>query len=74
MLNQLSLFIPVQQNINNPNTLKKNQHFQKLFKKRQSIPNRQFLIYHLHQPNQHELPLGFSVSKKIPNALIRNRI
>ncbi|WP_313955966.1 ribonuclease P protein component, partial [Bacillus pumilus] len=38
--------------MNNPNTLKKNQQFQKLFKKPQSIPNPQFLIYHLHQPNQ----------------------
>ncbi|UDB49737.1 ribonuclease P protein component [Bacillus safensis] len=56
------------------NRLKKNEEFQKVFKKGQSMANRQFVIYQLDQPNQVELRLGLSVSKKIGNAVIRNRI
>ncbi|MGE6523706.1 ribonuclease P protein component [Bacillus safensis] len=56
------------------NRLKKNEEFQKVFKKGQSMANRQFVIYQLDQPNQDELRLGLSVSKKIGNAVIRNRI
>ncbi|BBP93606.1 hypothetical protein BsIDN1_72240 [Bacillus safensis] len=38
------------------------------------MANRQFVIYQLDQPNQVELRLGLSVSKKIGNAVMRNRI
>ncbi|PAC66986.1 ribonuclease P protein component, partial [Enterobacter cloacae] len=47
------------------NRLKKNEEFQTVFKKGQSMANRQFVIYQLDQPNQEELRLGLSVSKKI---------
>ncbi|WP_188695558.1 ribonuclease P protein component [Pullulanibacillus camelliae] len=54
--------------------LKKNQDFQHVFKKGQSTANRQFVIYVLKQREQAYARVGLSVSKKIGNAVTRNRI
>lgn len=54
--------------------LKKNNDFQHVFKKGQSTANRQFVVYVLKMPERAENRLGLSVSKKIGNAVVRNRI
>ncbi|MDZ5721415.1 ribonuclease P protein component, partial [Bacillus sp. SXabc123] len=56
------------------NRLKKNEDFQKVFKQGTSVANRQFVLYTLDQPENDELRVGLSVSKKIGNAVMRNRI
>ncbi|MGM0923607.1 MAG: ribonuclease P protein component [Bacillota bacterium] len=56
------------------NRIKKNEDFQKVFKHGKSMANRQFVIYMLGQPEEKEFRLGLSVSKKIGNAVTRNRI
>ncbi|PLR67691.1 MULTISPECIES: ribonuclease P protein component [Bacillaceae] len=56
------------------NRIKKNEDFQKVFKHGKSMANRQFVIYMLDQPEEKEFRLGLSVSKKIGNAVTRNRI
>nr|WGE07932.1 ribonuclease P protein component [Bacillus subtilis] len=56
------------------NRLKKNEDFQKVFKHGTSVANRQFVLYTLDQPENDELRVGLSVSKKIGNAVMRNRI
>lgn len=54
--------------------LKKNEDFQKVFKKGRSAANRQFVVYVLRQDGQVYNRVGLSVSKKIGNAVTRNRI
>ncbi|MBO8172176.1 MAG: ribonuclease P protein component [Bacillaceae bacterium] len=55
--------------------LRKNEDFQKVFKQGQSFANRQFVIYRLdHQDEQESFRVGISVSKKLGNAVVRNRI
>lgn len=54
--------------------IKKNDDFQKIFKKGESFANRQFIIYKLHNENLGHFRIGLSVSKKIGNAVTRNRI
>lgn len=56
------------------NRLKKSEDFQKVFKHGTSVANRQFVLYTLDQPENDELRVGLSVSKKIGNAVMRNRI
>ncbi|UTL72764.1 ribonuclease P protein component [Bacillus halotolerans] len=56
------------------NRLKKNEDFQKVFKHGTSVANRQFVLYTLDQPENDEPRVGLSVSKKIGNAVMRNRI
>ncbi|NPC94891.1 ribonuclease P protein component [Bacillus sp. WMMC1349] len=56
------------------NRLKKNEDFQKVFKKGNSMANRQYVLYVLHQPEAKEFRIGLSVSKKIGNAVVRNRV
>lgn len=56
------------------NRIKKNEDFQKVFKHGKSMANRQFVIYMLDQPEEKEFRLGLSVSKKIGNAVTRNRV
>ncbi|RXK26329.1 ribonuclease P protein component [Bacillus velezensis] len=56
------------------NRLKKNEDFQKVFKRGTSMANRQFVLYTLDQPKQEALRVGLSVSKKIGNAVVRNRV
>lgn len=54
--------------------LRKNKQFQRVFRKGRSKANRQFVVYYLQQPHQHTFRFGLSVSKRVGNAVVRNRI
>ncbi|MFX3622545.1 MAG: ribonuclease P protein component [Ectobacillus sp.] len=56
------------------NRVKKNEEFQAVFQRGKSSANRQFVLYQLDKPGQGEFRIGLSVSKKIGNAVTRNRI
>ncbi|MFD3450512.1 ribonuclease P protein component [Microbacteriaceae bacterium 4G12] len=56
------------------NRIKKNEDFQTVFQNGISNANRQFVLYQLDKPNQPYFRIGLSVSKKIGNAVMRNRI
>ena len=60
--------------MNKHQRVKKNKDFQKVFKHGKSFANRQFVIYSLRTEGQEEFRLGISVSKKVGNAVTRNRI
>ncbi|ANU09363.1 ribonuclease P [Planococcus antarcticus DSM 14505] len=59
--------------MNKHQRIKKNKEFQHIFKKGKSFANRQFIVYVL-KGEQTEFRLGLSVSKKVGNAVARNRI
>ncbi|PYZ96312.1 ribonuclease P protein component [Alteribacter lacisalsi] len=54
--------------------LKRNEDFQLVFKQGKSAANRQFVIYHRQSERESSFRIGLSVSKKIGNAVTRNRI
>lgn len=54
--------------------LKKNEHFQAVFLRGKSAANKQFVLYSAKQEEQGAFRAGISVSKKIGNAVIRNRV
>jgi ribonuclease P protein component len=54
--------------------IKKNKEFQEVFQKGKSFANRQFIVYVLKKTDQPYFRIGLSVSKKIGNAVTRNRI
>lgn len=54
--------------------IKKNKEFQEVFQKGKSFANRQFIVYVLKKTDQPHFRIGLSVSKKIGNAITRNRI
>ncbi|WP_368502930.1 ribonuclease P protein component [Alkalihalophilus sp. As8PL] len=54
--------------------IKKNEEFSSVFKKGQSVANRQFVLYSLKKEGQANFRIGLSVSKKVGNAVVRNRI
>ncbi|MFD1707834.1 ribonuclease P protein component [Siminovitchia sediminis] len=54
--------------------IKSNTDFQAVFKKGKSVANRQFVLYALEKKEQTHFRIGLSVSKKIGNAVTRNRI
>lgn len=54
--------------------LKKNKEFQAVFRARKSKANRQFVVYHLDRQDGHTFRFGLSVSKRVGNAVVRNRI
>ncbi|MBM7606730.1 ribonuclease P protein component [Metabacillus litoralis] len=54
--------------------IKKNKDFQKVFKKGKSIANRQFVLYIYSEREEKEFRVGLSVSKKIGNAVTRNKV
>ncbi|MDR7239131.1 ribonuclease P protein component [Neobacillus drentensis] len=54
--------------------IKKNKEFQTAFQKGNSFANRQFVVYSLPKEGQDYFRIGLSVSKKIGNAVTRNRI
>jgi ribonuclease P protein component len=60
--------------VNKRNRIKKNDEFQTVFKSGVSVANRQFVIYMLEKPEQNEMRIGLSVSKKIGKAVVRNQI
>ena len=54
--------------------IKKNEEFSAVFNHGRSVANRQFVLYVLKKEDQEQLRLGLSVSKKVGNAVVRNRI
>lgn len=60
--------------MNKHQRVKKNAEFQKIFKRGKSFANRQFVVYCFEKEGQEDFRLGLSVSKKIGNAVTRNRI
>lgn len=54
--------------------IKKNDDFQKVYKQGKSVANKQFIVYRLTNKDNEHFRLGISVSKKIGNAVTRNRI
>ncbi|MDQ0297628.1 ribonuclease P protein component [Salibacterium salarium] len=54
--------------------IKKNHEFSRVFEKGKSSANRQFVIYVLNKPEQSHFRAGLTVSKKMGNAVTRNRI
>jgi ribonuclease P protein component len=54
--------------------LRKNEQFQEVFQKGNSAANKQFVLYSAKQEGQAAFRAGISVSKKIGNAVIRNRV
>ena len=59
--------------MNKKQRIKKNAEFQKIFKKGKSFANRQFVVYCLEKEEDY-YRVGLSVSKKVGNAVVRNRI
>lgn len=62
------------QRMNKQQRIKKNEEFQEVFKRGKSSANRQFVIYSLEKDEQPYFRLGLSVSKKVGNAVTRNRV
>ena len=60
--------------MNKRQRIKKNEDFQKVFKKGKSFANRQFVVYCLRKEEQTEFRIGLSVGKKVGNAVTRVRI
>lgn len=54
--------------------LKKNEDFQNVFKHGKSFANRQLVLYYLQKKDQPHIKVGLSVSKKVGNAVVRNRV
>ncbi len=54
--------------------LKKNCEFQKVYNNGKSYANHILVVYILHHRNDPTRKIGFSISKKIGNAVVRNRI
>lgn len=51
--------------------IKKNEEFQAIIKTKKSIANKKFVIYY--RNNDEHLKVGISVSKKLGNAVVRNK-
>lgn len=60
--------------MNKRQRIKKDKEFQQVFKNRKSFANRQFVVYTYRKEQQVVFRVGLSVSKKIGNAVTRNRI
>ncbi|MBS4750245.1 ribonuclease P protein component [Granulicatella sp. zg-ZJ] len=54
--------------------VKTNKDFKMIFDNRKSKANKQFVVYVLKKEEQEHIRVGLSVSKKLGNAVIRNRI
>lgn len=54
--------------------IKKNDDFQRVFKKGKSFANRQFVVYCLPKEDQSEFRIGLSVGKKIGKAVTRVQV
>ncbi|MDI2586450.1 ribonuclease P protein component [Psychrobacillus sp. NEAU-3TGS] len=59
--------------MNKRQRIKRNAEFQEIFKKGKSFANRQFVVYCLAKEEDY-YRVGLSVSKKVGNAVVRNRI
>lgn len=60
--------------MNKRQRIKKNEEFQKVFKKGKSFANRQFVVYCLKKDDQKAFRIGLSVGKKVGKAVTRNQI
>lgn len=60
--------------MNKRQRIKKDKEFQQVFKSGKSFANRQFVVYCYQKENQEQFRIGLSVSKKVGNAVVRNRI
>ncbi|MCI3142558.1 ribonuclease P protein component [Staphylococcus haemolyticus] len=60
-------------NVEKAYRIKKNTDFQTIYKRGKSLANRQFVVY-TYNSNKNHFRLGISVSKKLGNAVTRNRI
>jgi len=60
--------------MNKRQRIKKDKEFQLVFKKGKSYANRQFIVYVYGKEDQVDFRVGLSVSKKVGNAVTRNRI
>lgn len=54
--------------------IKKNEEFSQVFNQGKSVANRQFVLYVLEKEGQKHFRLGLSVSKRVGNAVTRNRV
>lgn len=54
--------------------IKKNHEFSFIFEKGKSFANRQFVVYTMNKPGQAHYRVGITVSRKMGNAVERNRI
>mgnify|MGYP003482110740 FL=1 len=60
--------------MNKRQRIKKNEDFQKVFKKGKSFANRQFVVYCLKKEDQTAFRIGLSIGKKVGKAVTRNQI
>jgi len=56
------------------NRLARREDFNKVYRYGKSVANMQLVLYILPRPQQPQFRLGVSVSKKLGNAVVRNRI
>ncbi|WP_426450406.1 ribonuclease P protein component [Paenibacillus sp. S-38] len=56
------------------NRLTKREYFDKVYRHGKSAANHQFVLYYKFQPQLASFRFGVSVSKKLGNAVVRNRI
>lgn len=56
------------------NRIRKNEEFQNIISKKQSAANQSFVIYYKKSLIENNTKVGISVSKKLGNAVIRNKI
>ncbi|SFE63596.1 ribonuclease P protein component [Alteribacillus iranensis] len=56
------------------NRIKKNHEFSRIFDEGTSVANRQFVVYVLKKTDQPHFRVGLTVSKKMGNAVARNRM
>ncbi|SRR5690554_1529630 len=54
--------------------LRKNEDFQLVYEEGRSVANRQLVLYYCRNPHVAHFRLGVSVSKKLGQAVVRNRI
>lgn len=54
--------------------VKREQDFRAIFHHKQSVANRQFVVYSLRKEGQSHFRAGVSVSKKLGNAVVRNTV
>ncbi len=52
--------------------VRKNEEFQAIIRKKRSVANAQFVVYY--RKNDDHLRIGISVSKKLGNAVVRNKV
>ncbi|MFI3283646.1 MAG: ribonuclease P protein component [Erysipelotrichaceae bacterium] len=55
------------------NRIKKSEEFQKIIRKRRTVTNLTFVLYY-NKKNEEKARIGISMSKKMGNAVIRNKI